>query len=159
MQVPDAPVASRRREVLTFFTLAAFIWPFIAVGVVATWGLVVWIYQILTGPPGNGQTLHSSSRRGLITGRLAECQPAASFSHLVSLVVHARPAELGSIRSVLAEMPGVEIHAENALGKIVITLETADEHEIVQRMGAIGELPGVLSTALVFQHSDPNQET
>jgi nitrate reductase NapD len=56
-------------------------------------------------------------------------------------------------------MSGVEIHAENALGKIVITLETADEHEIVQRMGAIGELPGVLSTALVFQHSDPDQQT
>jgi nitrate reductase NapE len=45
-------VNSRRREVLTFFGLAVFIWPFIAVGVVATWGLVVWIYYVLTGPPG-----------------------------------------------------------------------------------------------------------
>jgi periplasmic nitrate reductase NapD len=103
--------------------------------------------------------VHSRSRRDLITGRLAEGGATEPFSHLVSLIVHARPAELGSIRSVLAEMSGVEIHAENALGKIVITLETADEQEIVQRMGAIGELPGVLSTALVFQHSDPNKQT
>ena len=39
MQVPAAPLANRRREILTFFTLAVFIWAFIAVGVVATWGL------------------------------------------------------------------------------------------------------------------------
>jgi periplasmic nitrate reductase NapE len=54
MQVPAAPLANRRREILTFFTLAVFIWAFIAVGVVATWGLVVWIYHALTGPPGYG---------------------------------------------------------------------------------------------------------
>ena len=49
-------------------------------------------------------------------------------------------------------MPGVEIHGDTASGKVVITLETKSEHEVVQRMGEIGELAGVLSTALVYHH-------
>jgi nitrate reductase NapE len=42
----------KRREILTFLVLAVLIWPFIAVGIVAGWGFVVWMYYLLTGPPG-----------------------------------------------------------------------------------------------------------
>lgn len=42
----------RRREWFLFLLLAVLIWPFIAVGVVSGWGLLVWIYHVLTGPPG-----------------------------------------------------------------------------------------------------------
>jgi nitrate reductase NapE len=48
---PQSP-ARRRREFLVFFILAVAIWPIIAVGVVAGWGFLVWMYYILTGPPG-----------------------------------------------------------------------------------------------------------
>jgi len=44
--------SQRRSEQLHFFLLAVVIWPFIAVGVVAGWGFLVWIYYMLTGPPG-----------------------------------------------------------------------------------------------------------
>ncbi|MFP1633466.1 periplasmic nitrate reductase, NapE protein [Zhengella sp. ZM62] len=49
---PSAPGASRRTEVLTFFVLAFGIWPILAVGVVGGYGFLVWMYQILVGPPG-----------------------------------------------------------------------------------------------------------
>lgn len=42
----------KRRETLTFLILAVLIWPFIAVGVVAGWGFIVWMYYLFTGPPG-----------------------------------------------------------------------------------------------------------
>lgn len=42
----------RRREALMFLVLAVLIWPFIAVGVVAGYGFVVWMYYLFTGPPG-----------------------------------------------------------------------------------------------------------
>lgn len=55
----DSPITTgegrettRRREVIAFLVLAVLIWPFIAVGVVAGWGFLVWMYYILTGPPG-----------------------------------------------------------------------------------------------------------
>ena len=42
----------RRNERLLFLLLAVVIWPFIAVGVVAGWGFIVWMYYLFTGPPG-----------------------------------------------------------------------------------------------------------
>ena len=42
----------RVRELLAFFVLAVLIWPFIAAGVVASWGFLVWMYYAFTGPPG-----------------------------------------------------------------------------------------------------------
>jgi nitrate reductase NapE len=47
-------LTQRNREIWSFIILAVLIWPVIAVGVVASWGFVVWIYYALTGPPGPG---------------------------------------------------------------------------------------------------------
>lgn len=43
---------ARRRELLTFFILAFGIWPVVAVGVVGGFGFLVWMWQIVFGPPG-----------------------------------------------------------------------------------------------------------
>lgn len=43
---------TRRRELLAFFALAFGIWPIVAVGVVGGYGFLVWMYQIVFGPPG-----------------------------------------------------------------------------------------------------------
>lgn len=47
-----APKPSRRRELITFLVLAFGIWPVVAVGVVGSYGLAVWIWQMIFGPPG-----------------------------------------------------------------------------------------------------------
>lgn len=49
---PAGNGARRRRELLVFAVLAVLIWPVVAVGVVGGWGLTVWIYQQIYGPPG-----------------------------------------------------------------------------------------------------------
>lgn len=46
------PKPSRRRELITFFILAFGIWPIVAVGVVGGYGFLVWMFQIVYGPPG-----------------------------------------------------------------------------------------------------------
>lgn len=45
-------VGEKRHELLVFLFLAVFIWPFIAFGVVGAYGFVVWMYQLIAGPPG-----------------------------------------------------------------------------------------------------------
>ena len=45
-------VIARRRKSFVFTVLAVLIWPFIAIGVVAGWGFIVWMYYAFTGPPG-----------------------------------------------------------------------------------------------------------
>ena len=43
---------TRRRELLAFFVLAFAIWPVVAVTVVGGYGFLVWMFQIVYGPPG-----------------------------------------------------------------------------------------------------------
>ena len=89
------------------------------------------------------------SRRDLLSGRAGPGQDEGEH-HVTGLVVHARPERLGDVLGVLRAMPGLDVHGESPTGKIVVTLETPSEHDVVQRLGEIGELPGVLSTALVY---------
>jgi len=53
---PEPPstrwLQGKRGEQLVFAVLAVLIWPVIAVGVVGGYGFLVWMYQLLTGPPG-----------------------------------------------------------------------------------------------------------
>lgn len=44
--------AARRRDLLAFIVLAVMIWPILAVGVVGGYGFVVWMSQLILGPPG-----------------------------------------------------------------------------------------------------------
>jgi periplasmic nitrate reductase NapE len=55
----DAPIsdsqgdnAAKRREILMFLVLAFVIWPFVAIAVVGGYGFIVWMYQLIAGPPG-----------------------------------------------------------------------------------------------------------
>ncbi|MDQ0315026.1 periplasmic nitrate reductase, NapE protein [Amorphus orientalis] len=50
---PDAvPQASRRAELIAFVVLAFLIWPVVAVAVVGGYGFLVWMWQMVFGPPG-----------------------------------------------------------------------------------------------------------
>ena len=39
-------------EIYAFLVVTAILMPAIAVATVGTWGLMVWIYQTINGPPG-----------------------------------------------------------------------------------------------------------
>jgi periplasmic nitrate reductase NapE len=49
---PPDPSRQRRAELAVFAILAVLIWPVLAVGFVGAYGFVVWIWQIIFGPPG-----------------------------------------------------------------------------------------------------------
>ncbi|WP_084514035.1 periplasmic nitrate reductase, NapE protein [Salipiger mucosus] len=43
---------SGRRELIHFLFLAFGVWPVVAVGVVGGYGFLVWMFQLIAGPPG-----------------------------------------------------------------------------------------------------------
>jgi periplasmic nitrate reductase NapE len=43
---------ARRAEIFAFVVLAILIWPVVAIGVVGGYGFLVWMSQIVFGPPG-----------------------------------------------------------------------------------------------------------
>lgn len=44
---------SRGQELQTFVLLAVVLAPVLAVGIVAGYGFLVWMYQLFAGPPGS----------------------------------------------------------------------------------------------------------
>ena len=90
---------------------------------------------------------HPIDRRQVLGG-------AGHDVHICSLVVHAWPESLDAVADAVARMPGAELHARDPVGKLIVTLETETEHEIVGRMNAIGDIQGVLSTSLIFHHHE-----
>jgi nitrate reductase NapD len=78
--------------------------------------------------------------------------------HISSLVVHSRPWQATAVAALLRGMPGVEVRGGVESGKLVVTLETASESEVVERLNAIQVLDGVLAATLVFHHFEPLQE-
>jgi periplasmic nitrate reductase NapE len=51
-QRPAEPPAERRRELLAFLFLTVFLAPMLAVAIVGGYGFLIWIFQIIYGPPG-----------------------------------------------------------------------------------------------------------
>ena len=97
-------------------------------------------------------------RRNLMLGRVSRgARTPGIENHISSLIVHARPELAASVASAVGALPGAEIHARDPIGKMVVTLESQSEFEIVQSLGAIQELPGVLSASLVFHHCEAEQ--
>ncbi|WP_201831437.1 chaperone NapD [Microvirga zambiensis] len=78
--------------------------------------------------------------------------------HISSLVVHSRPERVASIIEGLGLIDGAEVHGGADTGKLIVTLETATESQVIERINAIQLLDGVLAATLVFHHFEPVQE-
>jgi len=50
--VPETTAQRRRMEIYAFLIVTVILMPAVAVATVGGWGLSVWIYQTITGPPG-----------------------------------------------------------------------------------------------------------
>jgi nitrate reductase NapE len=50
--IDDSASHKRRMEIYAFLIATAVVMPGLAVATVGTWGLTVWIYQAISGPPG-----------------------------------------------------------------------------------------------------------
>ena len=87
------------------------------------------------------------TRREFIAGR-ADKQD----EHLASILVHARPEILPDLEAALTRLPGVESHGSNSAGKLILTVETRSDAELMERITRIETADGVVAASLVFHH-------
>ncbi|MGE5027756.1 MAG: chaperone NapD [Betaproteobacteria bacterium] len=78
--------------------------------------------------------------------------------NISGIVVHAHPDKIDMVRARLEKIPGVEVHAASDEGKMVVTIEKASDQEITDIFEEIGKGSGVLSTAMVYHHFEPDAE-
>lgn len=74
--------------------------------------------------------------------------------NISSAIVHARPGKLSTVEAGLAGLAGVEVHAISVEGKLIVTIETEDDHSNVATYERIGQLDGVLSAAMVYHQTE-----
>ncbi|MCL4183967.1 MAG: chaperone NapD [Burkholderiaceae bacterium] len=80
--------------------------------------------------------------------------------NITGIVVYASAARSETVRSALARIAGVEVHAVSPEGRMVVTVEQSDDAAATGALEAIARVDGVLSTALVYHHDEPlNDET
>ena len=78
--------------------------------------------------------------------------------NISGIVVHASPDKIDMVRAQLEKIPGVEVHAASAEGKMVVTIEKSDDRETTDIFEEISRIPGILSTAMVYHHFEPGTE-
>lgn len=80
--------------------------------------------------------------------------------HISSLIVHAKPGTDALFREQISGLDGVELHAVAEDGRMIVTMESADDAAIRSTYFAIEHLNGVLSVAMVYHQveSDPDKE-
>ena len=78
--------------------------------------------------------------------------------HISSMVVHAMPDHLQTVKNKIEDLPGTEIHAESPNGKLVVVLESQTQTYITDVIEKIACLDHVLSTALVYHQIEPQPD-
>ena len=68
------------------------------------------------------------------------------------LVVHAHPEHATEVRERLTGLEGVEVHAISDDGRLVITVDVADDHQAADTLMAMQKQDGVLSASLIYNH-------
>lgn len=80
--------------------------------------------------------------------------------NISSAIIHARPGDLALVQAGLATLAGVEVHGISPEGKLIVTIETADDDGNAATYQRIGQLDGVMSAAMVYHQteSEPDKE-
>lgn len=76
---------------------------------------------------------------------------------IVGLLVQFVPAHSMQVSRALSLLPGVEIRVAAPVGKLVLVCECESDDETLNLIGRVGEVPGVLNVALVYQHTESAQ--
>jgi len=75
-------------------------------------------------------------------------------THISSLIVHCTPDKLIKIKHAISDFENTEVVLHDALGKLVLLLETETQQEILSIIDRIQKLPGVLAATMVYHELD-----
>jgi len=74
--------------------------------------------------------------------------------NIAGVVIYASPHSEMGVKSQLAALPGVEVHAVTDEGKMVVTIENLYESDLADTVMQMQSLQGVLSASMVYHHNE-----
>ncbi|PCI44164.1 MAG: hypothetical protein COB41_05120 [Proteobacteria bacterium] len=78
---------------------------------------------------------------------------------IVGAVLQVKPGMEGVVRVRLLQHESVEIHAEDAQSRWVITLEAETNKQLLKLTETIQNIQGILGVTPVYQHCEENKNT
>lgn len=81
--------------------------------------------------------------------------------NIAGVLIHSLPGSTETVKHSLTALPGVEVHAVSADGRMVVTVEGESADTLADAFRGFNNMSGVLSAAMVYHHfeSDSGQET
>ena len=73
---------------------------------------------------------------------------------ICSLVIQTKPQNLETVNQSLNSMDGVEVHAQNEYGKIVVSIDHPSREYCSKAMTDMTHIEGVMSTSLVYEYQE-----
>ena len=73
--------------------------------------------------------------------------------NISGVVVRTQPGYVDAVSNRLRAMPGVEIHATDKAGRMVVTIEN-DAATMINTMNSFHDIKGVVSASLIYHHFD-----
>lgn len=74
--------------------------------------------------------------------------------NISGVLVRSRPELVDRVVAALCRLDGVEVHAQTASGKIVVTLEREDAGAAMDTVTAFHDIQGLLSASLIYEQTD-----
>lgn len=78
--------------------------------------------------------------------------------NISGILIQAWPDELAAVQSRLEAIPGVEVHAEDEKGHLVVTIESENVKATAEIMTTLQNVEGVLSASMVYHHEEQQPE-
>ena len=70
--------------------------------------------------------------------------------NISGVLVRSYPEHIQSVSDELAQIDGVEVHGSNDDGRMVVTIEQENAGQLSDMLVRMQDLPGVLSTSMVY---------
>lgn len=97
-----------------------------------------------------GSSARGFSRRDLIAARIPQSRNAPDTGHIASLMVQVRPEFMPDLTPALNAIPCVEVHGGNPQGRMIVTVEAADDGRLMDAIARIEGTENVIMASLVF---------
>ena len=78
--------------------------------------------------------------------------------NLSGILVMARPENLPRVAAELNALPGVEVHQQDPVGRLVVVLEADKVRAEADGLRCIQAVPGVLMAEMVFHYFEEDDE-
>ncbi|OOF84506.1 nitrate reductase [Rodentibacter ratti] len=79
--------------------------------------------------------------------------------HVVGLIVQANPKKMAAIQTALLEIEHTEIPTfDEKMGKLVVVMQSHDQHILLDNMESVNNLDGVINVSLIYHEQDEQKK-